>query len=344
MILRLLIALGSAFALGHCLFLGLYCWQTAHKRPALRWLAGLLLALAIRLSKSVFIILVPNNPFLVPATGLIGMTLIGPFLWLYTREGLQPGCRFIRQDYLHFVPSAVVATWQFFVPPEGVIFGQYTLAAAHMAAYTGWSARAIQRKSVQTPIDPPVAGWLTRLCGGSGLIWLVFVGQLFAPRLEVYVAITLMASIVLYGISFWGLRQARSLTLYFVTTPVANEQLLTVGQQIKQVLSDERLYKDPTLTLQKLARRLKLPAHLTSKALNQTFDKTFPELLTGYRVRAVAQCLTDPAFAHFSMEAIGTECGFNSLSTFYTAFKKVYQMTPAQYQKRCQGTAAKSPG
>lgn len=36
---------------------------------------------------------------------------------------------------------------------------------------------------------------------------------------------------------------------------------------------------------------------------------------------------------HYSIESIGTDSGFNSKNTFYTAFREVFDMTPNEYKK-----------
>lgn len=334
--MQVLIAFSSAFALSHCLFLALYCGRTSARQPALRWLLGLLLSLAVRLSKSVFLVLGANLPPLVPAVGLVGMTTMGPCLWLYVRGGLRPQQPLTRLDMTHFGASVLVAGWQLFAPSDEVIWGQYAAAALHMAVYMGVTVGAIRgAATADTPLRRPVREWLARLLVSVGLLWLVFVGQLFAPGPAAYLVITTVAALVLYGISYWGLRHARVLTLGFVikASPAA-EQLGEVGQQIRQALVEEGLYKDATLTLPKLAKRLKLPAHHLSKLVNRLFSQTFSELLTECRIRAVTDQLTNPAFAHLSLEAIAADCGFNSVSTFYATFKKVHHLTPAEYRRR----------
>ena len=43
--------------------------------------------------------------------------------------------------------------------------------------------------------------------------------------------------------------------------------------------------------------------------------------------------LIDNNFKHYTVTAIGLECGFNSRSSFYAIFKKYTNKTPSQYKK-----------
>ena len=41
-----------------------------------------------------------------------------------------------------------------------------------------------------------------------------------------------------------------------------------------------------------------------------------------------------PADGNMTLEAVAGEAGFNSLSTFYRVFSKIYSCTPSEYRER----------
>ncbi|MEO0340625.1 MAG: helix-turn-helix domain-containing protein, partial [Bacteroidota bacterium] len=62
----------------------------------------------------------------------------------------------------------------------------------------------------------------------------------------------------------------------------------------------------------------------------------FKDYINQFRIDKARQALLDPQNALLTIEAIGQQCGFQSKSTFFRAFKKETQLTPKQYvdQKR----------
>ena len=87
------------------------------------------------------------------------------------------------------------------------------------------------------------------------------------------------------------------------------------------------------LTLQDLADTLSISPHNLSEIINTQLGKNFYDFVNGYRVDAVQQRLTDPAYAHLTVLAIGLDAGFNSKSSFNAVFKKHVKMTPSQYRE-----------
>ncbi len=325
----------SALVMGHSLFLAVFFWTAPSKRPlSNRLLALLLLALAVRTCKSIIIVAFPEASDFWPALGLIGMAAIGPFLWLYLQSLLQAKFRLKIQQLLHFSLSAALLVAIFFVEDLGIL---YAITIYQILGYLIASFLLVTRKEVVLKNTPSWRKWIYSLMGGVSAIWAAFTFQLYFATPLTYIGVTAIAALVLYGLTFWMMRQRKLLEHQFsctATTTTLEEGLERLGKRIQVALEEEKLFTDPRLTVGRLGKSLNEPTHQVSKALNAYFRKTFPEVLNSYRIEAAKGMLTHQDFQHLSIEAIAYESGFQSLSAFYAAFKKSNQLTPAQYRKQ----------
>lgn len=71
-----------------------------------------------------------------------------------------------------------------------------------------------------------------------------------------------------------------------------------------------------------------------SQTINEKLECNFSTLLNEYRVKEVCKRMNNvKKYGHLTISAIANSVGFRSHSGFFTAFKKVTGLTPAQYQK-----------
>jgi len=98
-------------------------------------------------------------------------------------------------------------------------------------------------------------------------------------------------------------------------------------------LEREKPYTDSDLKLQNLADHLGIPSYQLSQIINTELQQNFYDLINSFRIAEAKQRLVDPANQHFTILAVAYDIGFNSKSTFNTAFKKYTQMTPSQFKK-----------
>ena len=107
-------------------------------------------------------------------------------------------------------------------------------------------------------------------------------------------------------------------------------------EQIDRVLGfmkEERPFLDSSLSLQKLAQQLSLPAQELSLLINHSLGKHFFDFVNEFRIREAQKILIDSSQKAKTVLEILYEVGFNSKSSFNTAFKKHTDMTPTQYRK-----------
>jgi AraC-like DNA-binding protein len=101
-------------------------------------------------------------------------------------------------------------------------------------------------------------------------------------------------------------------------------------ERIKQIVKQEKLFLDPNLKIQRLARKTEMPTAKLSSAINTATGKNFNELINDFRVDHAKSLLLDRP--EMSILDVTHESGFNSKSSFYRHFSAATGETPAQYR------------
>ncbi len=110
---------------------------------------------------------------------------------------------------------------------------------------------------------------------------------------------------------------------------LTDDELARLESKIINGLNEKSIYKDPEISLAKMANAIDIPAYKVSITINEKMDTTFFDLINSKRIEASLDLLKDNEL--FTIEAIALEVGFKSKSTFYRAFKKHMGATPSQY-------------
>lgn len=114
--------------------------------------------------------------------------------------------------------------------------------------------------------------------------------------------------------------------------PVADAAVLEKMESIRGYMSENEPYLDPSLTVQELARQLKIPAKELSILINLYLGQHFFDFVNEYRVKKAMQLLREDLKKERTVQEIFFEVGFNSKSSFNTAFKKYTAITPKEYR------------
>lgn len=107
-----------------------------------------------------------------------------------------------------------------------------------------------------------------------------------------------------------------------------------VISRIEALMEEKQLYRDPDLTLERLARRAGIPARQISGALNRAHGRNVSQVVNEYRVRDAQRRLTE---TDEPVTVVMLESGFGTKSNFNREFLRVTGMTPSAYRRA--GTA-----
>lgn len=109
------------------------------------------------------------------------------------------------------------------------------------------------------------------------------------------------------------------------------EKFEELYKAIIDYMDTEKPFQDSYFTINKLAKSLDTNATYVSKALNQIGNKSFHELVNGYRIDQVRRELSNDAYKKFTMEHIYARAGFRQQSTFNRIFKDIIGITPSEF-------------
>lgn len=120
-----------------------------------------------------------------------------------------------------------------------------------------------------------------------------------------------------------------------LATLKTTKNLTTETEQVLKLLSEymdtEKPYLDPELSLQKLSLGIEIHEKQLSQFINQYMGKHFFDYINEYRINDAKALLKEQT--DLTVLEILYQIGFNSKSSFYTAFKKETNQTPIDYRK-----------
>jgi AraC-like DNA-binding protein len=109
---------------------------------------------------------------------------------------------------------------------------------------------------------------------------------------------------------------------------------------LKKHMKTAEPFLNATLTIDDLAGQMEIPTKDLSVLINHNLNQHFFDFVNSYRIKKAMQILQDPANKHLTILEILYEVGFNSKSSFNTAFKKSTRLTPTQFREKALKSVA----
>ena len=109
--------------------------------------------------------------------------------------------------------------------------------------------------------------------------------------------------------------------------------------ELIRLFEEEKIYRDPNLSLECLAEKMGISAGYLSRLINDTTNASFSQFTNSYRVKETQKKLVSEEYSHYNILSIGLESGFNSKASFNRNFKEIAGMPPQDYLKKIKKTA-----
>jgi len=214
--------------------------------------------------------------------------------------------------------------------------------------------------------------WLYYLSNGFGIFILfilikALINIIFKWEIPIdnYNISIIVAIIYLFGIGFFGYKQkgifdessldktevkdqndnqlaitpVNKTEVSYQKSGLNKDEAILIENKLKSLMQSEQLFLESELDLPALSKKVEISTHKLSQVINENLNKNFFDFVNEYRIQKVKELLLDPANNQYKIISLAYDSGFNSKSTFYSLFKKIEGITPAEYRRKYQRKA-----
>ena len=316
------------------LFLAGHIAVRRKKQASLNWLiAALVLTFSIRVSKAVWVFFISETH---PFFELLWMVLFvsAGFIFLKYVWELTGAAGAHARRLLDVGAATAGLVGLVYLFRDSIFLALVVALGVPIASGTLAASRFRHRA---TGAEDLASRWLVAVALFMMTIWATYAAfvtirtRLPLDEAVAFNAEAVLVSLALYALLFVELRHG------LIARVHQSRQKNTAGvdagaqRRLEQLMEEQQVYLDPSLTLPSLAKMLKLsPQHL-SRILNANLGVGFNDYINRFRIQEACRLLAKPDASGKKVGSMAFECGFNSSSVFYAAFKKFTGKTPTEY-------------
>ncbi len=311
------------------------------------FLAFLLLALSVRIGKSVVLSFQDETSRHLLQFGLSACFLIGPSLFLYLKT-----VRGEKVDAPKWWLSPLVLSFIFIIGAgllypyqrEPVIWNAVIVKIIYLQWTLFVLASAVLIRDLFASLFrsfkelSPKDRWLLSVWFANAAVLACYLVSYFVNSFPFYISGALIFSALTYLMVFYLFILRKGEAIFSDRVPIrrgfSDSENRGLFDRLNKLMLEDSIHHQADLKLAGLAEKLGTSSHRLSQLLNEDGRGGFSSFINMHRIND-AQALIS-SMDHLTLEGIGYEVGFNSKSAFYSAFKKVTGITPAAYKKRAK--------
>ena len=292
--------------------------------------------------------------------------LYGPIFYLYAQGVIFRDFKLSSGNLLHLIPYLLLTIsllslrnltpitseeiikndlpWQFYLLSA--------LMYTHFLVYLGLTYKSLWKyrkiiKNKYSQIDQINLDWLSFSLNTFGLLTFVSLIQNFIALAEnrsvFMVTLVLLLIFIFYFVNkvilkalrqpeiFAGITQNE--TAKYLGSNLTPDQVEEYKEKLLALFRSEKPFLDPQVSLADLSEKLSVSTKHLSQVINQSFNKSFFDFINNFRIQEVQQILKESRDDKLTVLEAMYEAGFNSKSSFNTAFKKETGQTPTEFRK-----------
>lgn len=289
------------------------------------------------------------------------VSLYNPLIYLYiiTQTGKNKYLTFAQS--FHFIPAIIIAlyltyTYNIIIKAAGINNSNpvsilqeiiHSFIVLQYLVYTFFSIKEIitygrLMKISSSSYNKNTLKWIGLLLGFNSLTWLVAIivivySEISSEFIKNWDFVWLFASFYIYLIGYFSLNQEPAVTVdrrlisdKYKSSNLTPEKAEQIFQKLEKAVKEEKIFLTEDLTITALANELDSSIHHLSQVINDRYKMNFSEYINRQRIEEAKRIIKNDN--EINIADIAFNIGFNSLSSFNSAFKKFTSTTPTQYK------------
>ena len=294
--------------------------------------------------------------------------ITGALLYFYVKALATPKFEFQKSDFIHFLPFVIQICMSVFVRIQNLYWDGtreslswagywgyvvwmnystiYIVAAILIVGYAFYARRLILHTPIDISIDPERILWIKRILSTFGIYFSAVLIILVIDLLVYNVALNQTyyyftrfyyypffggLSILTYWIGMEGFKRKDDIGLAIKQQLPTHKKsyLEDIATRLQHVMESDKLYTNPTLSLQDVAQTLDVKPYVLSNTLKEILTTKFSDYVNALRVQEVQRLLKDSESEKYTLLALAFSAGFNSKSSFNRSVKKHLGVSPS---------------
>ncbi len=259
--------------------------------------------------------------------------VLGPLLLMHVRQD-----SLTKKSILHFVPAVMIGMTSPFAGEysKSIYFNFYLFAQFHFVVYTTMAFAELLRFGTKQSylLIGFIISRLLRIV--EFILWQRFESITEHTAWVLYIFSDSIFIVVLIAFLFRVL-SAKPILSKAKADELPFDVLRILERELIEYLSRPEVYRDPLISVKKVADHFKVGPHYISKYINRQLQQSFLEVINTHRIKSCIEKLQNPAYKDLSIQDVFYDAGFNSKSVFNTTFKKKTGLTPSEFRRKIDG-------
>jgi AraC-like DNA-binding protein len=263
---------------------------------------------------------------------LVGLSGIGPVYYLFTKSLITENLVLNYKFYIHLTPIVIVLTLWLTVGSLQTDFRAWNIYhRSIMLVSIAYLSQSVYSVNYTRLANTKIRNQLNIISVFFMLLWLTsMLHEISGLR---YLTGALLFTIFSYFVFRIQLNKGTiidtTITKYKNTGLKENEKE-RITELLVGLFVTEKIYKDNTISIGKVAKRINTSTHSLSQVINEKYQHSFFDLISRNRIKEAKKILNEDS--NIRISDVAYDVGYNSLSAFNTTFKKLTGCTPSQYR------------